>query len=155
ASVAASFRDPDAAWAGNLTATRRLCEAVLRSGGRPRLLHVSSAQVYGSLPAEGTASLDEDSPLQPDSPYAASKAAGDLACLQHPQAHGLDVVRARPFNHTGPHQSAEFAIPSFARQLAAIASGQAPPVLEIGDLTAQRDLSDVRDVVAAYLLLME
>jgi GDP-4-dehydro-6-deoxy-D-mannose reductase len=154
ASAGGSFREPEAAWEGNLTATRRLCEAVIRWGGRPRIVHVSSGLVYGSQ-ADPERPVDESCPLRPDTPYAASKAAADLACYQYTCAPGLDVVRARPFNHTGPHQGDEFAIPNFARQLAAIERGEAPPVLETGNLSAQRDLSDVRDVVRAYLLLAD
>lgn len=152
AHVGASFKAPDAAWAGNLTATRRLCEAVARWGGRPRVLVVTSGLIYGQH--DGDAPLDETTLLQPDTPYAASKAAADLAAYQHARA-GLDIVRARPFNHIGPYQSPDFAIPSFARQLAAAVRGEAPPVIETGDLSPQRDLSDVRDVVAAYVALME
>jgi GDP-4-dehydro-6-deoxy-D-mannose reductase len=155
AAVGASFRDPEAAWAGNLTATRRLCEAVARWGGRPRVLFVGSGMVYGPPADPGAAAFTEDSPLRPDTPYAASKAAADLACFQYGCSSGVEVIRARPFNHIGPHQSAEFAVPNFARQLVAVERGQQPPVLETGDLTTRRDFSDVRDVVAAYLLLME
>lgn len=149
-----SFKEPDAAWSGNLTVTRRLCEAVIRWGGRPRIVFVGSGLIYGP-PLDPDVPFTEDTPLRPDTPYAASKAAADLACFQYACSPGLDIVRARPFNHTGPLQAPDFAIPNFARQLAAIAAGQAPPVIETGDLTARRDLTDVRDVVAAYLLLME
>jgi GDP-4-dehydro-6-deoxy-D-mannose reductase len=152
ASVGASFRDPEAAWRDNLTATRRLCEAVARWGGRPRVLFVGSGLIYGQ--PEDDRPADEDTPLRPDTPYAASKAAADLACYQHFRA-GLDVVRARPFNHIGPHQSPEFALPGWARQLVAIERGERPPVLETGDLQTGRDLTDVRDMAAAYALLME
>ena len=94
-------------------------------------------------------------PLLPDTPYAASKAAADLACYQYTCTPGLDVVRARPFNHIGPYQSSQFAIPSFARQVVAIERGEQPAVLETGNLSVQRDLTDVRDTVAAYILLAE
>jgi GDP-4-dehydro-6-deoxy-D-mannose reductase len=144
-----SFQEPDAAWDGNLTATRRLYEAVARWGGRTRILFVGSGLIYGD-----TIGATEDSPLRPDSPYSASKAAADLVSYQFTRT-GLDIVRARPCNHIGPRQSAEFAIPNFARQLAAIEREEVPPVLETGNLSPQRDLTDVRDVVAAYLLLME
>lgn len=154
ANVGESFRDPEGAWQGNLNTTRSLCEAVIRWGGRPRILFVGSGLVYGP-PVDPNRAFDEESPLRPDSPYAASKAAADLACYQYTCAPGLDIVRARPFNHTGPYQSTSFAIPNFARQLIAIERGQCPAILETGNLTAQRDLSDVRDVVAAYLLLLE
>src|SRR5262249_16138690 len=136
---------------------RRLCEAVIRWGGRPRILHVSSGLVYGSQ-ADPERPVDESCPLRPDTPYAASKAAADLACYQYTCAPGLDVVRAPPSHPTpppDPRQGDEFATPHSARQLAAIERGEAPPVLETGNLSAQRDLSDVRDVVRAYLLLAD
>jgi GDP-4-dehydro-6-deoxy-D-mannose reductase len=152
--VGASFREPEAAWVGNLTATRHLCEAVARWGGSPRIVYAGSGLVYGPGQEAGQP-LDERAPLLPDSPYAASKAAADLVCYQFTCTHGLDVVRARPFNHIGPYQSEQFAIPSFARQLVAIERGEQPPVLETGSLEAERDLTDVRDTVAAYILLAE
>ena len=153
AQVGASFREPEAAWSGNLTATRTLCEAVIRTELRPRILFVGSGLVYGGQDPQTP--RHELMPLLPDTPYAASKAAADLACYQYTCAPGLDVVRARPFNHTGPHQPAQFAIPNFARQLMAIERGECEPVLETGNLSSERDLTDVRDVVSAYLLLME
>ncbi len=153
ASVGGSFREPEAAWQGNLTATRRLCDAVERSGLKPRILWVGSGLIYGQPESSGP--VDESCPLRPDTPYAASKAAADLACFQYTRTARLDIVRARPFNHTGPHQPADFAIPNWARQLAAIERGELPPVLEVGDLSTHRDLTDVRDVAAAYLLLLE
>lgn len=152
--VGRSFKESDAAWEGNLTLTRRLCEALRAWGGKARLLWVGSGLVYGQ-PADPSRPVDEEVPLRPDTPYAASKAAADLAAFMYTRSDGLDIVRARPFNHTGPHQSAEFAIPSFARQLIAIERGESPPVLEVGDLRTHRDLTDVRDAVAAYRLLME
>jgi GDP-4-dehydro-6-deoxy-D-mannose reductase len=152
--VGASFREPEAAWAGNLTATRQLCEAVIRWGGSPRILYVGSGLVYGPAQEAGTP-RHELMPLLPDSPYAASKAAADLACYQYTCAPGVDIVRARPFNHIGPFQSDQFAIPNFARQLVAIERGECPRVLQTGNLSPQRDLTDVRDTVAAYLLLAD
>jgi GDP-4-dehydro-6-deoxy-D-mannose reductase len=154
ASPGRSFAEPDAAWAGNLTATRSLYDAVIRWGGRPRILFVGTAQVYGEGDKTGMA-LNEDAPLRPSSPYAASKAAADLASYQYGRSSGLDVVRVRPFNHIGPGQSADYAIPNFARQIAAIARGKRPALLETGNLDSRRDLTDVRDVVEAYALLME
>lgn len=148
-----SFREPELAWSGNLTATRSLCEAVIRSGLRPRILAAGSGLIYGRQDSDRP--LHEQMPLMPDTPYAASKAAADLACYQYTCSPGLDIIRARPFNHIGPHQSPQFAIPGWARQLVAIERGEAPPVLQTGNLTARRDLTDVRDMVAAYVLLMD
>jgi GDP-4-dehydro-6-deoxy-D-mannose reductase len=149
-----SFSEPAAAWKGNLTATLTLYDAVARWGGKPRILYVGSGLIYGD--SEGNdQSYDESCLLRPGSPYAASKAAADLASYQYTRSPGLDIVRARPFNHIGPRQSAQFAVANFARQIAAIEAGRQPPVLETGNLTPRRDLTDVRDVVRAYRLLMQ
>lgn len=154
AHVGRSLGEPDAAWTGNLTATRALYDAVERWGGRPRILFVGSGLVYGPGEDPGYAP-DENSPMRPTTPYGSSKAAADLLSFQVTVSPGLDVVRARPFNHVGPGQSAQFALPNFARQIVAIERKQRPPVLETGNLSSCRDLTDVRDTVAAYLLLME
>jgi GDP-4-dehydro-6-deoxy-D-mannose reductase len=154
AHVGRSFREVDAAWNGNLTATLNLYEAIIAWGGRPRVLYVGSGQVYGT-PETPEQVCDEQSPLRPVSPYAASKAAADLASYQYSQAPGLDIVRVRPVNHIGPRQSAQYAVASFARQVAAVERGQRPAVVETGNLSPSRDLTDVRDVVQAYLLLMQ
>jgi GDP-4-dehydro-6-deoxy-D-mannose reductase len=110
--------------------------------------------IYGDPRSPGVP-LHEDSPLRPVSPYGVSKAAADLLGCQYALSAGLDIVRVRPFNHIGPRQVPDFAVPSFARQLAEIQRGTRPPVLETGGLSAERDLTDVRDVVRAYLLLMK
>jgi GDP-4-dehydro-6-deoxy-D-mannose reductase len=144
--VGRSFQEAEAAWQGNLTVTRGLYDAVVRWGGRPRILFVGSGLVDGCT---------EDAPMRPESPYAASKAAGDLLSYQYTRHPGLTIVRVRPFNHIGPRQSPQFAVSHFARQLAAIERGRQPPILETGNLQSCRDLTDVRDVAAAYLLLME
>jgi GDP-4-dehydro-6-deoxy-D-mannose reductase len=153
ANTGESSRDRDAAWAGNLDTTRNLYEAVLDWGGQPRILHVSSGLVYEAPQTVGQL-VDESRPLRPVSPYAASKAAADLAALQYSQAPGLDIVRVRPFNHIGPRQALGFVVPDFARQVAAIEAGLQAPPLETGDLSACRDFTDVRDVVRAYILVM-
>jgi GDP-4-dehydro-6-deoxy-D-mannose reductase len=154
AQVGRSFCEADAAWRNNLDATRCLLEAVASWGGKARVLLVGSGLVYGSSEASNHA-CDEQSPLRPDSPYAASKAAADLLGYQMWRSAGLDVVRARPFNHIGPRQSPAFAVPHFARQIVEVERGLRPPILETGDLRPRRDLTDVRDIVGSYVLLME
>lgn len=149
-----SFRDPAGAWAGNLGATQALYEAVARTGSRPRILYVSSGLVYGDV-GPGEHVCLEDTPLKPDSPYAASKAAADLLSYQQTRSPGLDIVRVRPFNQIGPGQSSDYAAPNFARQIAAIEKGKSPPVVVTGDLSGQRDLTDVRDMARAYIRLLE
>jgi GDP-4-dehydro-6-deoxy-D-mannose reductase len=151
ADVGGSFRDPEWAWSGNVGVTRSLFDAVARSGQSPRLLFVSTGQVYG--PA-GHA-VDEAAELRPASPYAASKAAADLLSFQVTQHPGLQVVRVRPFNQIGARQPPQYAAGHFARDLARIEAGLIPPQLEVGDLSASRDLTDVRDMVQAYRLLLD
>lgn len=154
ANAGKSFREPDACWHDNLNATRTFYDAVHRSGVKPRVLFVSTGLVYGDPDAPGAA-LTEESPLRPASPYAASKAAADLLSYQVTRSPGLDVVRVRLFNQTGPRQSADYAVPNFARQIAEAEAGLRPPTMETGDLNSHRDLSDVRDIVAAFRLLIE
>jgi GDP-4-dehydro-6-deoxy-D-mannose reductase len=149
-----SAREVEAAWAGNLTATRNLYEAVVRWGRKPRILYVGSGLIYGD-PEFADQAFDERAPLRPTTPYGASKAAADLASYQYTRTAGLEIVRARPFNHIGPRQSTDFAVAHFARQIAAIEKGRQPPLLETGNLSPRRDLTDVRDMARAYLLLME
>jgi GDP-4-dehydro-6-deoxy-D-mannose reductase len=154
ANTGRSFHEPDACWSDNLTATRSLYDAVARSDASPRILFISSGLVYGD-PRGGDEAFDETAPLRPASPYAASKAAADLLGYQVTRSPGLDVVRVRPFNQIGPRQSADYAVANFARQIAAVERGVQPPVITTGDLSARRDLTDVRDMVAAYRLLVE
>jgi GDP-4-dehydro-6-deoxy-D-mannose reductase len=149
-----SFQEHGAAWDGNLTGTLNLLDAVGKIVPEARILFVGSGLIYGEPDPPGVPQA-ESAVLRPASPYAASKAAADLACYQATRAPGLDVVRARPFNHFGPGQSPQYAIAHFAQQIAEIEAGTRPAVLETGSLQAQRDLSDVRDVVAAYLLVMQ
>jgi GDP-4-dehydro-6-deoxy-D-mannose reductase len=155
ANTGASFREPDPCWRDNLDATRSLYDVIARTDLRPRILYVSTGLVYGE-PDEPGRACDERTTLKPASPYAASKAAGDLLSYQYTRSPGLDIVRVRLFNQIGPRQSADYAIPNFARQVAAIEAGRQEPVIEAkGDLSAQRDITDVRDMVAAFPLLLE
>lgn len=148
-----SFVEPAACWADNLAGTQSLYTAVEKSGVRPRILFVSTGLVYGDV--EGADHLcDERTVLKPSSPYAASKAAADLLSYQITRSPGLDVVRVRLFNQIGPRQSPDYAVANFARQIAAIESGR-QSFIETGDLSGERDLTDARDVVRAFRLLLE
>ena len=148
ASVAASFAEPLATWRANLLGTVALAEAVLRHAGDCRFVLASSAEIYG-LSFRSAAPLDEDAPLRPANPYAASKAACDIA-VGEMALRGLDAVRLRAFNHTGAGQSESFVVASFARQIARIEAGRQAPVLQVGALDRWRDFLDVGDVCAAY-----
>ncbi len=139
---------PERAWAVNLGGTLSLARALLAHAPDCVLLYVSSSDAYGASFAGGAA-LDEGAALCPMNTYGATKAAADLALGAMAQ-DGLRVVRLRPFNHTGPGQSEAFVVAAFARQVARVARGLQPPVLQVGALDARRDFLDVRDVVAAY-----
>ncbi len=154
ANTGGSFRDPERAWSENLTATRALYDAIVRSGLKPRTLFVSTGLIYGE-PDKADEPCDEYTTLKPASPYAASKAAADLVSYQYSRSAELDIIRVRLFNQIGPRQSADFAVANFARQIAAAEAGKQPPVVATGDLSAKRDITDVRDIVATFPLLLE
>jgi GDP-4-dehydro-6-deoxy-D-mannose reductase len=146
-----SFADPDATHRVNVGGTVNVAKRALDASAR--LLFTSSAEVYGAHPQKDYP-LTESATLAPPNPYAASKAEAEVALLREFQANKLDVVITRSFNHIGPGQDERFAVSSFAAQLAKIAAG-APPQLMVGNLEAQRDFLDVRDVVEAYIALAE
>ena len=141
-------RDPDLAWRVNLHGSLTLARAIMAEAPECRLLLVSSAEVYGASARVGTP-LDEAALPAPANTYAATKAAADLA-IGAMAAEGLRAIRLRPFNHTGPGQSATYVVAAFARQVARIAAGLQPPVMRVGALEPRRDFLDVRDVCAAY-----
>lgn len=154
ANTGKSFREPEPCWRDNLDATRHLYDAVIRAELRPRILFVSTGLIYGEPDKPGEP-CTEWTTLKPASPYAASKAAADLLSYQYTRSAGLDIMRVRLFNQIGPRQPADYAIPNFARQIAAIEAGTLPPILTTGDLSAHRDFTDIRDMVVAFRLLME
>jgi len=118
------------------------------------VLVVGSAEEYGAVDPDA-APITEDAPLRPLSPYAVSKVAQGFLALQYALSREMAVVRTRTFPHTGPGRGAAFAESSFARQIAEVEAGRRRPVLEVGNLDAVRDFTDVRDVVRAYWLLLE
>lgn len=146
--------NPGAAWETNAAGTARLAAAAatLRESGRadPLLLLVSSGEVYGPGPATPRVETD---PLQPVSPYAASKVGAEAAALETWRRTGVRVLVARPFPHTGAGQAAQYVVPAFVARLRAARDSGAATV-PTGNLTPVRDLLDVRDVVAAYRLLL-
>ena len=149
--VGESWADTAAVLDINVMATANLLDAIRQSRPDCRFLNVSSATIYRSA----TEPLTEAHPLGPASPYAVSKLAQEMVAERAHRDDGLDVVQARSFNHTGPRQKPAFAAPAFARQIARIEAGLAEPVIRVGNLTAHRDLTDVRDVARAYRLILE
>ncbi len=135
----------------NVIGTHHLLEAVRVHHPECRVLVVTSAMIY----AGSAERLDEEAPLKPASPYGLSKLAQDQLALAAARDDGLDVLVARPFNHTGPRQNPDYAIPGFARQIALIEAGLGPPEIRVGNLDAERDMTDVRDVVEAYAHLLD
>jgi len=146
--------DPAAAFEVHVLGTVHVLAAMARSAPRARALIVTSSEVYGRVAARDLP-IREDAPLRPEAMYAASKAGADLAAAAFGASRGLDVVRLRPFNHTGPGQRPTFVCPDFASQIAAIVAGRRPPQMEVGNLDVRRDFSDVRDVVRGYALALE
>jgi GDP-4-dehydro-6-deoxy-D-mannose reductase len=152
-SVGASWTGQAATYQVNTLGALNVVEAALACERPPRVLLISSAEVYGRVSLEALP-VPEDHPFAPVSPYAASKAAAELIGLQAWLGRGLEVIRARPFNHTGPGQRPDFVVPALARQVAA-AEASGNRALETGNLEARRDITDVRDVVRAYRDLLE
>jgi GDP-4-dehydro-6-deoxy-D-mannose reductase len=152
ASVADSWKHPDTALEVNAGGTLAVLEGAGAMAEPPRVLVISSAEVYGAVGPEGQP-ITEDAPLRPVSPYAASKVAAEFLGLQAFLGNGVPVVRARPFNHVGPGQSPGFVVAALARRIAA-AARRGDTTLAVGNLTPRRDFTDVRDVVRAYRLLV-
>ncbi|WP_199236489.1 GDP-mannose 4,6-dehydratase [Ramlibacter sp. WS9] len=151
--VPSSWSDPLTTLQVNAGGTANLLKALDDTGFTGRLLYVSSADIYGAVPEEELP-LTEHTPPAPRNPYASSKVAGEELCRQWARTRPLDVVIARPFNHTGAGQRPDFALPAFAQTVAAIKRGRQEPKILTGDLDVTRDFLDVRDVVAAYLALL-
>jgi GDP-4-dehydro-6-deoxy-D-mannose reductase len=150
-SVSLSFEDPWGTLENNVRAELNVLEATRYARRESVVLVVGSSEEYG-VPGPGELPQTEESPLRPGTPYAVSKLAQDFLGLQYFLAHGMPVVRVRPFNHTGPGQSPRFVVPAFAQQIAAIEFGLQEPVIKVGNLDAIRDFSDVRDIVRGYYL---
>lgn len=148
-----SWKEPAATFRMNVIGQINLFEAILKAGIRPRTVISGSALMYGLVKDEDNP-IDEDQPLRPASPYAVSKIAADYLGYQYWVSRQLPVMRMRQFNQIGPKQSPDFALSGFARQIAVIETGKEPPLLRVGNLTAARDYTDVRDAVVAYRLAL-
>lgn len=153
--VPQSWLDPWDTLETNIRAQLNVFQGCLRLGlSETRVLVVGSNEEYGRL-SEDQLPATEQTPLRPDSPYGVSKIAQDYLGQSYYLSHGLPVVRVRPFNHLGPRQDPRFVAADFARQIAAIERGDRPPVVRVGNLQAERDFTDVRDVVQAYVAALE
>lgn len=147
-SIAQARQDRNKAWNVNLQGTLNVAQALLAYAPQATLVFSSSSEIYGDSFLAGEA-LDENALLIPNNPYSVTKAAADLS-LGAMVREGLKVIRVRPFNHTGAGQVENFVVAAFARQIAKIEVGTQRPVVEVGNLDAERDFLDVRDVCEAY-----
>jgi GDP-4-dehydro-6-deoxy-D-mannose reductase len=152
--VGKSFSQPLSVIETNFRGTLHLLEILRNSRRKPRILIIGSSDMYGRVKPKDIPITEEKS-LLPVSPYGSSKAACDLLAYQFFQSYGVQAIRARAFNHAGPRQGLGFVVPDFASQIAKIEAGILPPVIKVGNLSSRRDISDVRDVVRAYRLLMK
>ena len=147
--VPTAWEDPIATIRANVEGTQNVVDAAA-AANRPRVVVVTSAEVYGSVKPEQLP-ITEDFPLRPSNPYAVSKVAADAVALGAFLGTGLDVIRIRAFNHFGPGQSPSFVSAGFAQRIA-VAAQTGKTSIEVGSLDVARDFTDVRDVVRAYRL---
>lgn len=152
--VPASWASPSDTIHNNVAGQVHLLEAIRHLKLPTKVLIAGSSEEYGEVHADEIP-VSELNPLRPMNPYAISKIAQDFLGMQYYRQYGIPIVRMRTFNHIGPGQSEHFAASSFAKQIAEIEKGLRPPVLYVGNLEAQRDFTDVRDVVCAYWLAMQ
>jgi GDP-4-dehydro-6-deoxy-D-mannose reductase len=157
----AAFSNPESSWTNarraletNIIGSHNVLQAALETGMRPRVLLVGSVQQYGLVP-EGEQPIGEDRPQRPLTPYGVSKSAQEVLGLRFFLAEELPVFLVRSFNHTGPGQESFYVCSSFARQVAEIENGRREPTIRVGNLSARRDFSDVRDIVRGYREILE
>jgi len=152
--VAASWQAPVETFYTNVVSQINLFEVMRQLGSTARFLVIGSSEEYGLVEPDELP-IRETNPLRPLSPYAVSKVAQDLTGWQYFKSYGMHVVRSRAFNHTGPRRGEAFAESNFAKQIAEMEAGLREAVVHVGDLKPTRDVSDVRDVVRGYWLLLE
>ena len=148
-----SWQQPGLTLSVNSVGTANLLQAVVQYG-RPRVLIVTSAEIYGEIDADSLPITEKTQPA-PRHPYGVSKWMAGLLAPLFWERYQLPVVEARPFNHIGPRQALGFVVPDFASQLASIKKGKQPNRITVGNLAAMRDFTDVRDVALAYMMLAE
>lgn len=146
-----SWSNPERTYEVNVFGANNLFKAAMSLPSPPRILNVSTAQVY----APSSKPMSEDSLVQPNNPYAASKAMAELLAVEYQEYGSGGIVTARAFNHTGPGQPPAFVLPSIAKQFAEIESGLRCPKITVGNIEVKRDFTDVRDVARAYCMLLD
>ena len=152
-SVKLSWTIPQKTFEVNVNGTINILESVKELNIKTRVLLIGSSEQYGQI--DYTKSVSEKSELNALNPYGISKAAQERMANLYVQAYGLDVMMVRAFNHIGPGQGKGFVVPDFASQIVEIENGIKEPILMVGNLDAERDFTDVRDVVRAYRFILE
>jgi GDP-4-dehydro-6-deoxy-D-mannose reductase len=152
--VPTSWHAPQETIVMNTIGTLNVLEAVRISKTDPVIQVAGSSEEYGLVKPDEVP-IKETNPLRPLSPYAVSKVGADFLSLQYHQSYKIKTVITRAFNHTGPRRGEQFVTSNFAKQIAEIEAGHADPVIKVGNLEAQRDFTDVRDTVKAYLLAVQ
>ena len=154
-SAANSFSSPSKTITNNIQSQVNILEGIRKLNlTECKILIISSSEVYGNVP-QTELPINEDAGFNPTSPYAVSKLAQDFLGLQYFLTYKLKIIRARPFNHIGPRQSEGFVVSTFAKKIVEIEKGKRDNILNVGNLEAKRDFTDVRDMVKAYDLLIE
>ncbi len=153
-SVSVSWKYPNLTADINITGCINLLEALRASGQKPSVLLVGSGEEYGYIRPEDTP-IREDTLPRPGNIYAVTKACQNMIGSVYARAYQLNIMMVRAFNHIGPGQAPTFVVSDFCRQTAMIEKGLAAPVIRVGNLSARRDFTDVRDVVRAYALLIQ
>lgn len=152
--VPTSWTSPNETLDVNVRGQINLFEAARQLKMNPRIQIACSSEEYGLVHADELP-IREENPLRPLSPYAVSKVTQDVLAYQYHQSYGIDTVRTRGFNHTGPRRGHVFVCSNFAHQVASIEAGLQDAVIRVGNLDAQRDFTDVRDMVRGYVLALE
>lgn len=153
-SVALSWKNPELTIDVNVKGSINVLDAVRQSNYNPRILLIGSGEEYGHIKPEETP-VREENITRPGNIYAATKVAQNMIGKIYADAYAMDIVMVRAFNHIGPNQVPIFVVADFCKQVAEIEKGLREPVIKVGNLSAKRDFTDVRDVVKAYSLLAE
>lgn len=154
-SVKDSWSDKVGTFQSNVSLTMNLLEAALQSEIKEKvsILTVGSSEEYGGFDTGG-GPIAEETLLKPTSPYGISKATVGMLVRHYYTAYKLRVIHTRPFNHIGPGQRLGFVVSDFSNQIVEIEKGRQNNVISVGNLSAQRDFTDVRDIVRAYYMLL-
>lgn len=153
-SVAVSWKNPGLTIDVNIKGSVNVLDAVRQLDYKPRVLLIGSGEEYGHI-REGECPIVEDNALRPGNIYAATKSCQNMIGKIYSDAYDMDIMMVRAFNHIGPNQAPLFVVADFCKQVAQIEKGLKEPVMYVGNLSAKRDFTDVRDVVRAYGLLVQ